>query len=272
MKIVMQNISRCRRLNPLLAVAVFLLMPVFAHEAQAQESVRKERRAIKSGNSLYEEKKYREAAKLYNDALMANPESAVGRYNLGMAQIRQGLVPDTTKQTQEILAAGLDNLNKVASLGSKNSRVASLANFNLGNVAFNKEDYASAIKYYKQTLRLNPSDDAARRNLRIAQLKQQNQDKDNKDDKQNQDQNKDQNQEQNKDQNQNQDQNQDQNKNQNKDQQQPPKEQDINPQTADQILKAVENKENQTRNRVMRGQGSGQGKEKAGGNGGRKNW
>ena len=118
-------------------------------------------------------------------------------------------------------------------------------------------------------LRLNPDDAAAKRNLRITQLKMQNDNQDKNDDKdQNQDQNKDENKDQennqNNQQNQNQDQKQDQNKNENKNQQP-----DINQQTADQILKAMENKENQTRSRMGTGN---QGDKSTGRNRSRKNW
>lgn len=275
--------SRCFAVRFFLSVCfVVFISSLFPTQAHAEESVRKERVLIRKGNSLYNGKKYREAARLYEEALQANPESAVGRFNLGMSQLRQGLVQDTTRQTQEALEAGVRNLSTVAALGMKNPKVASLASFNLGNLSFGKEDYDGAINYYKQALRINPDDNYARRNLRIAQLRKQNQDnkdKDknqdkNQDQQQNQDQNKEQNKDQNQDQNkdQNQDKNKDRNQNQDRNNQQKNNEKDISQQTADQILRAVENKENQVRNRVMRGQGSGQGKEQAGSRGGRRNW
>lgn len=256
-------------------MTLFLFSLVFALNVRAAESVRAERKLIRRGNSLYNEKKYREASKMYEDALKANPESSVGLFNLGMSQIRQGLVKDTTKLTQQMLTQGKENLSKVAALGMKNPLVASLASYNLGNMAFNDQDYSSAISFYKQALRINPDDNNARRNLRIAQLKQQEQDKNNKDEKnqdQKQDQDKKDQQDQQNQQNQDQNQNKNDNRDSNKDQPKPQNEKDINPQTADQILRAVENKENQTRNRVMRGQGQGKGKEQAGSRGGRKNW
>ena len=148
-------------------------------------------------------------------------------------------------------------------------RLASMANYNLGNVAFNSEDYSKALGYYKQALRLNPNDDKARRNLRITQLKIQDQDNQDQDkDKEEDQKDKEQNQDQQQNQNQNQDQNQDKQDQQNNQQQQP-KPQDINQQTADQILKAMENKENQTRARVATGN---QGDKSKGRNRNNKNW
>ena len=131
--------------------------------------------------------------------------------------------------------------------------LASKANYNLGNIEFNREKYAEAINFYKQALRIDPKDENARKNLRIAQLKQQNQNNDNKDNQDNkQDQQQDQNKDQQQDQDKNKDQNQDQNKDQNQDQKKDNQQQNINNQTASQILQAVDNKENQTRARVNR--------------------
>ncbi|MDE7188742.1 MAG: tetratricopeptide repeat protein [Muribaculaceae bacterium] len=233
-----------------------------ALHADAQtESVRKERRLIIEGNKLYEDKKYREAAAKYQSALEANGSSAVATYNLGLTRMVLGSNPaDTSEKARKLLDEGKSAMQSVAAMGQTHPELASRANYNLGNVAFNANDFAGAIQSYKEALRLNPGDDSARRNLRIAQLKQQNQDNnkdDNKDNKANQD-NKDQNKDQNKD-NKDQEQNkQDQNdqnrdQNQDKNDKQPPRQDQsggINEQTADRILKAMENKENQTRGRV----------------------
>ena len=209
------------------------------------ESTRKERNYISEGNKLYNDGRYRAAYLKYQQALKENPSSAVARYNLGLSQIRLGSNPsDTTQAAKDMLANGAKAMEQVSQMGREKPMLASRANYNLGNIAFNSEDYSNALNYYKQSLRLNPDDEAARRNLRITQLKLQNQNQD-----QNQDQNKDQNQDQNQQQQQNQP--------------------DINQQTADQILKAMENKENQTRARVTTGN---QGDKSTDRNRSRKNW
>ncbi len=245
---------------------------VFAGNIYAQsESTRKERNYISEGNKLYNDGRYRAAYLKYQQALKENPSSAVARYNLGLSQIRLGSNPsDTTQAAKDMLANGAKAMEQVSQMGREKPMLASRANYNLGNIAFNSEDYSNALNYYKQSLRLNPDDEAARRNLRITQLKLQNQNQDQNQD-QNKDQNQDQNQDQNKDQQQNQDKNQDQNKDQNKDQnqQQQQNQPDINQQTADQILKAMENKENQTRARVTTGN---QGDKSTDRNRSRKNW
>lgn len=256
-------------------IAALFALPLLCLDIHAEkvESNRKERNAITAGNKLYNDGRYRAAMLKYQEALKMNPNSAVARYNLGLSQIRLGSNPsDTTQTAKDMLKKGCESMEMVSKLGSQKPDLAAKANYNLGNVCFNSEGYPQALDYYKQALRLNPDDAAAKRNLRITQLKMQNQ---NQDKDKNQDQNKDQNQDQNKDQNKDQNQNkdQDQNKDQNQDQQQNKNKQqqpqDINQQTADQILKAMENKENQTRARV--GNGS-QGDKTKGQNRSRKNW
>lgn len=257
------------RLITILSLISFVLLFGSDIYAQSAESTRKERNYITEGNKLYNDGRYRAAYLKYQQALKENPSSAVARYNLGLSQIRLGSNPsDTTQAAKDMLANGAKAMEQISQMGREKPKLASRANYNLGNIAFNSEDYSNALNYYKQSLRLNPDDEAARRNLRITQLKLQNQNQD-----KNQDQNKDQeqNQDQNQDQQQNQDQNQDQNKDQNqdKDQQQQQQQPDINQQTADQILKAMENKENQTRARVTTGN---QGDKSTDRNRSRKNW
>ena len=255
----------------LLILTLLSVAFIFGSDIYAQsESTRRERNYITAGNKLYNDGRYRAAYLKYQQALKENPSSAVARYNLGLSQIRLGSNPsDTTRAAKDMLANGAKAMEQVSQMGREKPMLASRANYNLGNIAFNSEDYSNALNYYKQSLRLNPDDEAARRNLRITQLKlqQQNQDQ-NKD--QNQDQNKDQNQDQNQDQQQNKDQNQDQNKDNKQDQNQQQQNQpDINQQTADQILKAMENKENQTRARLTTGN---QGDKSTDRNRSRKNW
>lgn len=231
---------------------LFLLFLTVASLASAQ-SVRQERRLITSGNKLYIERKYKEAADKYKEALNVNGGSAVAKYNLGMAEIKQVANPkDTTERTSRLLDDAVKNLSQVASMAREKPGLASKASYNLGNLEFNREKYAEAIEFYKQALRINPDDKNARKNLRIAQLKKQEQEQ-NKDNKNQDNQDKQDNKEdqQNQDQDKNKDNQQDQ-KDQNEDKQNQPQEKNINNQTASQILQAIDNKESQTRARVNR--------------------
>ncbi len=237
----------------LLSLAIAAL-PAYA------ESTRKERRLISEGNRLYKEGKFKEASKQYQMAVAVNPQSPEARFNLALSHLKLAAQPGVDeKQREQLMKSGTEGMSAIAGVGASNPKLASYAAYNLGNVAFNAQQYPEAIQCYKQALRFNPDDDTARRNLRIAQKKLQDQNKD-----KNKDQNKD---KDNKDKDQN-NQNKDQNQNKDKNENQQ-KDNSMSNNTAEQILKAMENKENATRTRVN---AAGQGKEAAGKNGGRKNW
>ena len=220
-----------------------ILVAAVATPLSAQ-STRAERRHINTGNRLYEQNKFVDAQREYQAALKANPSSAVATYNLGLSQLRQiKNLKDTTSKNSPLRKEAVSNLSAVANMAASKPGLAAKANYNLGNMEFNSENYKGAIDYYKQSLRIDPSDERARKNLRIAQKKlqqqQQNQQNQDKKDQDKQDQDK-------KDQHQKQDQKQ-QKQDQKQDQE---KQQQISPQTSQQILQAVDNKENAVRARV----------------------
>ena len=173
-----------------IAPLLFMVLSAFSLSVNAQ-SVREERKLISEGNKLFTERKYAEAAKKYEQALGVNSLSAVSRYNLGLAQIKQVTNPqDTTPKSKSLLDGARKNLGAVASLAKDKPGLASKANYNLGNLEYNTKEYKNAIEYYKQALRINPGDESARKNLRIAQKQMQNQDKNKDQNEQNKDQNK----------------------------------------------------------------------------------
>lgn len=254
--------------NLFLIIVMLILLP--ASQAMGK-TTRQERRAIISGNEQYAKGNFQAAAKDYQKALSENTNSQEAAYNLGLTRIKMSENAKDENTKKELLENGLKQMEVTASLGAANPKLAAYANFNMGNVAFKSGDYATAINYYKQSLRFNPDYDNARKNLRIAQLKQQ-QNQQKKDNKDNKDQNKDQNKDDKK------DQDKDQNKDQNKDKQDKQNEQKdkqnqqqdkMNSQTANQILNAVENKENGTRARLLK---AGKGNEQRGSGRRLKNW
>ena len=134
---------------------------------------------------------------------------------------------------------------------------------NLGNSLLVQKKFDPSIEAYKKALRINPNDLDTKYNLAYA-IKMKEQDQKQQQQQQNQ-QNQNQNQNKNQDQKENQDKNDDQNKNkdqnkdnnnqnnpeQNKEQQQQNK---ISPQSAEQILKALENDEKKTQEKVKKAQ------------------
>lgn len=241
----------------LISVLLALCVTAAFGETKAGGTTRHERNYIVEGNRLYKQERYADAEVAYRKALQENAMNEIAQFNLAASLLRQG---SASGETQQEAMRILQNLTRDA----ENISIAEKAFYNLGNIAFNGQDYAKSIELYKNALRRNPDNDDARDNLRLAQKRleeQQNQDND-----QNQDKNedkKDENKEQQQ-QNQNQNQNQDQNKDKdNQDKQQQPQNQDkqqqqqqqqqnggISQQNAEKILKAMENEENATRQRI----------------------
>lgn len=225
-----------------------------AAPGQSHASTRKERRLITAGNEAYKQRNFADAQNLYQAALDENAASAEALYNLGLSQIRQIVnIEDTAADNKSKIDIARKNFQNVANLAKEKPGLAAKANLNLGNIEFKAKDFQKAIDYYKQALRIDPNDDKARKNLRIAQLNlknqqnQQNQDQ-NKD--QNKDQEKDQNKDKNKDKQENKDQDNQKDQEKDKDKQ---KDNNISKQSAERILKAVDNKESATRARVTKG-------------------
>ena len=221
-----------------LIMAMAVSVAVFADDA-AQRALR---RHIAEGNKAYSEKRYSDAEAAYKKALQADPASMAATYNLASSLIRQATAGESGKKLN---AEAAKLLNEVITTASDN-RLASYAAYNLGNMAFNSQQWDQSI--HKEALRRNPDDDNARDNLRLAQLKKsqsQNQDKDKNQDKDNKEQEKEKEQ-------QKQDQ-QNQQPQQNNDQKQQPQQPQggISPENAEKILKAMENEEAATRARVQ---------------------
>ena len=195
---------------------------------QEPESNKAERNYIREGNKLFANGDYADAEIQYSKALQANPSSAIAAYNMGLALAKQAAPNDSTGIIERA-----DSLFEHAASLTADKKLRMMAFYNKGNLAYNAQHFDKAIDNYKNALRAVPTDEESRYNLRMAQLKlqeqqQQQQNKDN-----NKDQNQDQNQ-QNKDQNQqNQDQNQDQ-QNQDQNQQNQNQNQDQNQQNQDQ--------------------------------------
>lgn len=241
---------------------ILLLSAVPLAAKQSLSSQKRERAYIKQGNELYNAHRYAEAEVAFRKALQENELSEVAQFNLASALLRQvslasGQEDSNGNKTEQEAMQILNNLAKTAT----DAAIAENSLYNLGNVAFNKQQYQQSIDYYKGALRKNPDNDTTRDNLRLAQLKLQEQQNQNQDQNQDQQHNQDQQQEQQQDkeqqqnQDQDQDRNQDQNQNsrQNQEQQEQPQQQDqssISDRNAEQILKAMENQENATRKKI----------------------
>ncbi len=221
-------------------IIIFALTYSFGTFAQKAE-----RDNIRKGNKEYRQEKYSMADARYKSALQVNPNSKEAIYNLANSSYKQGRWDEA-----------LTGYSKYITMEKVNPISLSKAFHNMGNVYLhkyppNKGDTINyldkAVESYKQSLRLNPNDEQTRYNLAVAQKlrsenggggggKDQNKDKNNKD----KNKNKDQNNKDKKDQDKNKD---------NKDQQKQDQKQ-MSPESAKQLLKAIEQDEKQTQDRV----------------------
>lgn len=236
-------------------------------------STKSERNAIVEGNQYFHDGKFSDAEAAYKKALTDNPNSQMAAFNLATTFLRQApeLKNDSfpnpqqqggdgkEPQLSQQLNSAIEILQNLAQ-NSPNPAIVSLAAYDLGNIAYRQQNYPQAIECYKEALRKQPKFNDARYNLRMAQLKN----KDNqKNQNKNQDKNKDQQQDKNKekdkdkDKDKNKDKNQDQqqqNQNKDKNQQQQNQQQQnkgsMSGQNMDQILRSMQNQENATQQRV----------------------
>lgn len=207
------------------------------------ESYKAERNAIRKGNKYFNEQQYHQALEEYDKALAVNSGSIRGRYNKAVALMQ--LQSDDNKGTQndprrlagELFTDLLDDAKAF------DREIAEKAFYNLGNMAFNDEQYDASIEMYKSALRIEPNNLQTRENLRLAQLKKQEQE-------QNQDQQDQQQDQQQQQQEQQQQQQQEQQQDQQQQQQQEQQQQQPMTQSAQQILQSMQNKENSTRKKV----------------------
>lgn len=213
---------------------------VQSHYYTPSKSYKAERNSIRRGNKLFKEDKFYEALEAYDDAIKENGSSIRGRYNKAVTLLQlQNEDNKGTAADPRVQAAGI--FNEILSDARQFDKdIAELSYYNLGNMAFNDEQYDQSIECYKSALRINPDNMEARENLRLAQLKKQEQEQNqDKQDKQEEEQKQDQQQQQ-------QQQNQEQ-------QEQQPQQQEQKPMTnsAQQILQTMQNKENATRKKVQ---------------------
>jgi hypothetical protein len=255
-------------------IFISLVMILITGSVYAQ----RENKYIRRGNSEYEEKNFIEAQKDYLRSLDKGGAIHKGLFNLG----------DVYYELNDYRQAGM-MFDSVARL-QVDQDVRSKAFYNLGNTLLSAslisdsvaaEALPLSIESYKESLRINPVDSAAKYNLAYAQLllkdqqqqqqqqnqqnQQNDQDQQDQQDKdqqqQNQDQNKDENQDQQDQQDQQQDRQQDQQQSpeqqQQQQQQQQPQSRQISKEDAERMLEAMKNDEKKTLEKVKLGKAKG---------------
>lgn len=193
-----------------------------------------DKRDVRAGNRKFRKGEFKEAEIDYRKAVLKDSTSMKAQYNLASSLYRQ----------EDYEGAG-KALSAIAPEGAPAS-----CHFNSGDVALKRKDYAAAVQAFRNALLLDPDDLDAKENYIYAKKMLQNQQE-----QQNGGGGQDENQDRNQDQDKNQDR-QDQQGNQDKQdngdgqqgQQQP--QAGISPQQAQQMLKAVQAKEDETRSKV----------------------
>ncbi len=134
------------------------------------------------GHTLFEQKKYQEAAQEFLRQEIANPDDLTAVYNRAVSQFRAG-----------DYAAAAQGFAQAAQ--AQDSQLANKARFNLGNAQVALQRLQEAQQAYEEVLRHAPHDQKATENLAWVkeQIKQQQQDKDEKQSPQQQNKNEDRN-------------------------------------------------------------------------------
>ncbi|MCK4679209.1 MAG: hypothetical protein KAT48_13830 [Bacteroidales bacterium] len=235
---------------------MFFLFPGLVLVAQG------ERKHIRQGNKSFEENDYKKAEISYRKGLEKNAQSVPGIFNLGDAFYKQN-------NFQGAIVA----FDSVRSMESEKQRLSetyynlgnSLLKFAIDTIAMPSEELQElqskalpgSIEAYKNALRNNPGDTAAKYNLAYAQKllknQQQCQDQNQQDQDQNQDQQdqqeqkqEDQEQQKEKNQEQQEQQNQQQQESQQQQQQQQQQQKEISKEDAERMLEALKNDEKNT--------------------------
>lgn len=132
--------------------SLYIILFLFtASGAQAQQLP--ERSLVRKGNRQYNKGNYEQSAGHYEQALQAAPGQFEAIYNLGNALYKAERF-DRAEQTMQQAAAD--------SLRADTERAEAF--YNLGNAQFKQQKYKEALESYKQSLRLNPSDQEAKYN------------------------------------------------------------------------------------------------------------
>ncbi|MGN0196088.1 MAG: tetratricopeptide repeat protein [Candidatus Cryptobacteroides sp.] len=211
------------------AIAAALL---FSLPASAQT----DRAEVRRGNRQFKKEQYREADVSYRKALLKDSMSVAANYNLASNLYRQQNFDDAAEYVGKI--------SEIAQTHPSGRDI----HFNAGDIAIAKKDWQGAVDAFRKAILMDPEDLQAKENYiyakKMLQNSQggggQNQDQNQQDQNQNQDQDQ-------QDQNQNQ-----QDQDQNQQDRQPQDSPKISEQQAQQMLKAIQAKEQQTQDKVNR--------------------
>ncbi len=204
----------------LFILAILIGIPIFAQQKQS---------LLREGTKLYSDSSYSQAEIKYRKALEKDQDYFKSSFNLADAVYKQ----ERYEEASSLFNALKDNARSKEDLAK--------VYHNLGNSLAKENKYEKAINAYKNSLRINPTDDETRYNLALTKKNKQKQEEQNKDQENKDQENKDQ---ENKDQ---------ENKDQeNKDQENKKKQDKISKEDAEKMLDAIQQKEKELQEKLQK--------------------
>ncbi|MES1223289.1 MAG: tetratricopeptide repeat protein [Bacteroidota bacterium] len=113
---------------------------------------------IQSANELYKQQEYEKAEQAYDKVLERDRYNVTAKFNQANTYFRRSKKDDAVKAFDYLTSDG------------RNAALREKAFYNKGVVLTRQEKLEESIEAYKSSLRLNPSDTAARENLQKAML------------------------------------------------------------------------------------------------------
>ena len=110
---------------------------------------------LRVGDELYERQAYTDAETAYRKAL-EEKEKPTTSFNLGNTIYNQNRIPEAIQQYQKSIESSDDPALK------------SKAWYNLGNAHYQNQEYDKSIQAYIESLKLQPEDEEAKKNLTLA--------------------------------------------------------------------------------------------------------
>jgi len=136
--------------NLLSLILVLVVVVPVAAQTEAKEHIIR-------GNNLYLQKDFEKAELQYKQALSKDSNSIKANYNLGNALYQQGKFDEARTHYQRVLN------NPEATTEQKE-----MANYNMGRSYLDERKFDNAEYYFKESLKLNPKDENARKNYNLA--------------------------------------------------------------------------------------------------------
>ena len=189
----------------LFILAILIGIPMFAQQKQS---------LLREGTKLYNDSSYSQAEIKYRKALEKDQDYFKSSFNLADAVYKQ----ERYEEASSLFNALKDNASSKDDLAK--------VYHNLGNSLAKENKYEKAINAYKNSLRINPTDDETRYNLALTKKNKQKQEEQNKD-------------QENKDQ-------------ENKDQENKKKQDKISKEDAEKMLDAIQQKEKELQEKLQK--------------------